>query len=389
MPSAACQRGSSHHPSACRYEAALTAAQLAPDLDQLDDADLTEIGERGITLSGGQKQRVALARAVYADADVYILDDPLSAVDAHVGQALFAQCIAGALRSKTVLLVTNALHVVHRADQVVWLVEGEVRKRGTYAEVSADPEFEEMVGQHVMPEDTDAGEGAPGARPAGKPAAVEGGKGGKEGEGGKGGARMNVGAGDAKNLTGALRPRFCRACCACTGPVAAPCDVAHLPVRVRLIATIQQLGRHCTLSRTRVYHGNSSFVAAPTARHQHGLAPCLPVCAHAGKEERLSGNIGWRVIISYVRAGGGLPWFLSLMLLYGIEQGARVYTDAWVGQWAAKQYGDRGNLFYLGIYGLLAVGFGFATYMRSIDFVFGCVRPPCLRFWRAVLLCCR
>ena len=101
-----------------RYQAALTAAQLAADLEQLPDGDLTEIGERGVTLSGGQKQRVSIARAVYADADVIILDDPLSAVDSHVGRALFQDCICGALRGKTVLLVTNALHFLHAADQV-------------------------------------------------------------------------------------------------------------------------------------------------------------------------------------------------------------------------------------------------------------------------------
>jgi ATP-binding cassette, subfamily C (CFTR/MRP), member 1 len=79
---------------------------------------LTEIGERGVTLSGGQKQRVSIARAVYADADVVIMDDPLSAVDAHVGKALFEDCIVEALAEKTVILVTNALNFLHVADQV-------------------------------------------------------------------------------------------------------------------------------------------------------------------------------------------------------------------------------------------------------------------------------
>ncbi len=74
-----------------RYRTALEAAQLGPDLAILPNGDLTEIGDRGITLSGGQKQRVSIARAVYADADVYLLDDPLSAVDSHVGRALFEQ----------------------------------------------------------------------------------------------------------------------------------------------------------------------------------------------------------------------------------------------------------------------------------------------------------
>jgi ATP-binding cassette subfamily C (CFTR/MRP) protein 1 len=156
-----------------RYRAALTAAQLGTDLEQFTCGDMTEIGERGVTLSGGQKQRVAIARAVYADADVYVLDDPLSAVDAHVGAALFEECLRGPLHGKTVLLVTNALQHVHRADQLVWLVNGEIKRQGSYEEVSSDPDFVELVGAHVIAEDDDD-EGAGGEKilarkaPAGK-----------------------------------------------------------------------------------------------------------------------------------------------------------------------------------------------------------------------------
>lgn len=77
-----------------RYRRVIKACALEPDLETLAAGDLTEIGEKGINLSGGQKQRVALARAVYSDADVYLLDDPLSAVDAHVAQHLFEQVIS-------------------------------------------------------------------------------------------------------------------------------------------------------------------------------------------------------------------------------------------------------------------------------------------------------
>jgi ABC-type sulfate/molybdate transport systems ATPase subunit len=175
----------------CRYKRALTAAQLATDLDELPDSDLTEIGERGVTLSGGQKHRVSIARAIYADADVYILDDPLSAVDAHVGKALFDQCICGALKGKTVLLVTNALQHVHRADTVIWLVDGVIKKQGPHAVVHADPEFSELVGSHVIAEDVTEGEliGA-GDKKAAKDAGVL--------------AKMNVSGGDDRNLTGVL-----------------------------------------------------------------------------------------------------------------------------------------------------------------------------------------
>jgi len=72
-----------------------------------------KIGERGINLSGGQKQRVSLARAVYSNRDIFLLDDPLSAVDAHVGKHIFEQCIKKELKGKSVILVTHQLQVTH------------------------------------------------------------------------------------------------------------------------------------------------------------------------------------------------------------------------------------------------------------------------------------
>ena len=81
--------------------------QLGPDLKQLVNGLDTEIGERGVNISGGQKARLSLARACYSDADTYLLDDPLSAVDPHVAKKLFNVCLRGYLREKAVVLVTH------------------------------------------------------------------------------------------------------------------------------------------------------------------------------------------------------------------------------------------------------------------------------------------
>ncbi|OBZ72274.1 Oligomycin resistance ATP-dependent permease YOR1 [Grifola frondosa] len=120
-----------------KYWKAVENASLLPDLQVLADGDLTEIGEKGINLSGGQKQRVNIARALYYDADVVIFDDPLSAVDAHVGKALFADAIIGALRSrgKTVILVTHALHFLSQCDHVYTMENGRIEEQGTYDEL--------------------------------------------------------------------------------------------------------------------------------------------------------------------------------------------------------------------------------------------------------------
>ncbi|KAG8903099.1 hypothetical protein FRC01_009328, partial [Tulasnella sp. 417] len=117
-----------------RYWSAVQDASLLSDLEILPDGDLTEIGEKGINLSGGQKQRVNIARALYHDSDIVILDDPLSAVDAHVGEALFNNAILGALKNKgkTVILVTHALHFLHHVDYIYNIVDGKIVEQGTY-----------------------------------------------------------------------------------------------------------------------------------------------------------------------------------------------------------------------------------------------------------------
>jgi ATP-binding cassette, subfamily C (CFTR/MRP), member 1 len=99
----------------------------------LPNGSETEIGEKGINLSGGQKARVSLARATYSDADVILLDDPLSAVDAHVGEALLNECLLnGPLAGKTRVLVTHALHVLDRTDYIYFMDGGKIVEEGSF-----------------------------------------------------------------------------------------------------------------------------------------------------------------------------------------------------------------------------------------------------------------
>nr|XP_031322068.1 multidrug resistance-associated protein 4 isoform X2 [Camelus dromedarius] len=117
-----------------RYEKVIKACALKKDLQLLEDGDLTVIGDRGTTLSGGQKARVNLARAVYQDADIYLLDDPLSAVDAEVSRHLFELCICQALHGKITILVTHQLQYLKAASQILILKDGEMVQKGTYTE---------------------------------------------------------------------------------------------------------------------------------------------------------------------------------------------------------------------------------------------------------------
>lgn len=118
-----------------RYNSVLNSCCLRPDLAILPSSDLTEIGERGANLSGGQRQRISLARALYSDRSIYILDDPLSALDAHVGNHIFNSAIRKHLKSKTVLFVTHQLQYLVDCDEVIFMKEGCITERGTHEEL--------------------------------------------------------------------------------------------------------------------------------------------------------------------------------------------------------------------------------------------------------------
>nr|POE49106.1 oligomycin resistance atp-dependent permease yor1 [Quercus suber] len=129
-----------------QYDIVIDAAGLRPDLELLPFGDQTEIGERGITVSGGQKQRLNIARAIYFGADIVIMDDPLSAVDAHVGKHIMDNAICGLLKDKCRILATHQLHVLHRVDRIVWMKDGKIHKVSTFDELmSNDGEFQEMM----------------------------------------------------------------------------------------------------------------------------------------------------------------------------------------------------------------------------------------------------
>ncbi|KAH7286024.1 hypothetical protein KP509_33G055800 [Ceratopteris richardii] len=132
-----------------RYQKAIRASALEKDIQGFPFGDLTEIGERGLNMSGGQKQRLQLARAVYSDADIYLLDDPFSAVDAHTAADLFNNCVMGALAEKTVILVTHQVEFLPAVDCILVMREGEIQQSGRYNDLlHAGETFEQLVNAH-------------------------------------------------------------------------------------------------------------------------------------------------------------------------------------------------------------------------------------------------
>ncbi|KAF5366995.1 hypothetical protein D9758_003982 [Tetrapyrgos nigripes] len=118
-----------------RYWKAVKDSCLEPDLDMLPYGDMTEVGEKGVSLSGGQKQRLSICRAIYCDTDIQIFDDPLSALDAHVGKAVFHNVLRDAMAGKTRVLVTHALHFLPQVDYIYVVSDGRILERGTYTEL--------------------------------------------------------------------------------------------------------------------------------------------------------------------------------------------------------------------------------------------------------------
>ncbi|KAH9523860.1 Multidrug resistance-associated protein 1 [Bulinus truncatus] len=141
-----------------KYKTVVAACELERDFSILTAGDQTEIGEKGINLSGGQKQRVSVARAVYQDSDIYLLDDPLSAVDSHVGKALFDNVIGphGLLKDKTRILVTHGVHFLPQVDVIVVMNEGQISEVGSYEELLAhDGPFARFLKVHLSQEQLD------------------------------------------------------------------------------------------------------------------------------------------------------------------------------------------------------------------------------------------
>ncbi|KAH9063931.1 ABC transporter [Lactarius vividus] len=133
-----------------RYWKAVHDACLEPDLDVLPNGDMTEVGERGISLSGGQKQRMNICRAIYSRSDILIFDDPLSALDAHVGESVFNNVLLDSSSGATRILVTHALHFLPKVDHIYFMADGRITEHGTFDEMMANGDdfartFDEFV----------------------------------------------------------------------------------------------------------------------------------------------------------------------------------------------------------------------------------------------------
>ena len=135
-----------------RYYKILDICELNPDLESLIGGDMTEIGEKGINLSGGQRARINIARALYSNKDIYIFDDPISALDANVGKNIVKNCIVNYLEDKTRILITHALQHVYYADKIYYMRKGKIVWEGDYKSLLKQEffaEFQQKVNRNI------------------------------------------------------------------------------------------------------------------------------------------------------------------------------------------------------------------------------------------------
>ncbi|MBO6244003.1 MAG: ATP-binding cassette domain-containing protein, partial [Clostridia bacterium] len=128
-----------------KYNKVLNLCQLSEDLETFEGKDLTEIGEKGINLSGGQKVRISLARTIYNEPDIYLFDDPISALDANVGKKIMKNCIVKYLKGKTRIVVTHALSYLKYMDRIIYMKSGRIEWSGNYQEVQSQPFFADLA----------------------------------------------------------------------------------------------------------------------------------------------------------------------------------------------------------------------------------------------------
>ncbi|CAI5512620.1 unnamed protein product [Closterium sp. Naga37s-1] len=348
-----------------RYQRAIDVCALRHDLAMLAGGDMAEIGERGINLSGGQKHRVALARAVYARADVVLLDDPLSAVDTHVGRHLFTECICGELAGTTRVLVTHQLQYASHADVILVIRAGRVAAMGTFDELQArgvdlalwdekqqEPhEQRKATWQHGLAAATSpavitATAPEPIARSreaAHSPSSGRGSGGTGEAAGGSSGSSSGVAESD-NDLTRPLLPDSSTS--------------THPPAST-------------TAPAARSGSAGSSGGTAGGGKKQRAVGQLVE------EEGRAEGGVAAGVYWEYLRAWGGRAgWLMPVLVLavFGVSQSLKVASDAWLAVWTAKtSQGSSSAPFFLLVYSLATLATGLLSSLRGVLLALGCL----------------
>ena len=316
-----------------QYREALDVACMEADVEQLPHGDETEIGEKGITLSGGQKQRTAIARAVYADADLVVMDDPLSALDAHVGKDLFRKCIRGALREKAVLLVTHQLQFVNQADHVIVMSQGKIAERGTYDElVTKEGSVFKALMESYHGEESDS-ESEPGDDEKLDTEAAE---------------DMGGESSDEEARLGELTESAVATKAGAPGLDPSPSRSSKDLRKSKDLAPL-------AAAAAGVAGGGAEIKAKMDSTDTGNTIT---------KEARGEGAISFKTYKTYVSKMGSPMWLLFLLAMVTFERLLSVYTSVWLAYWSENHY-DLPQGDYLAIYAGIGIGQAAVSWART------------------------
>lgn len=301
------------------YQKAIDACALKDDLAILPDGDETQVGEKGISLSGGQKARLSLARAVYARADVYLLDDPLSAVDEHVGNHIIENVLGetGLLATKARILATNSIPVLSHANAISMISNGQIVEAGSYDEVMAS-----RKGIYALLKEF--------------------------------GKKSNANSNDVSDTESSLTAVDARNIAIEEAPVPLTDDYQ----------TRQRRGSHHTLRRA----STASFVK-PRVDYEESK--------RVTKQEREhieQGKVKWDVYIEYAKACNplALAVYFFFLLCYG---GLSVSSGFWLKHWSDENTKAGSNKhvgMYLGVYFALCIGSSLSSVLYTLTLWVGC-----------------
>ncbi|EZG83063.1 putative multidrug resistance-associated protein 1 [Gregarina niphandrodes] len=359
-----------------RYQKVVKACALEADFAILADGDLTEIGERGVNLSGGQKQRIALARAVYFDADVYLLDDVLSAVDTHVAAHIYKHVLRGLLRHKAVVMATHRFECLHSATQIYLLRPGQLpRVFSSLAEAYTDADFSQLANSDAQqsPRNVNGSEwGSP------TDSELGGGGGGKVRGGRLGSGRLGkdsprqpyrswdfgyVGAGPEGALNGpGLLSKLVVSAPLAYGLVETAAPVASMVTTTSSVPMDEMTFDEMTVDESNGLQTVDSQVLNGAAVSEFGHGDNLSKEKRDGKkrgkpqtlverEMMGEGQVGKEVYLCYIQAGGGVVVMALLVFLLVSTYGVSVGSTFWLSYWSDHSGKDMTVARGLGTYG--------------------------------------
>lgn len=315
------------------YQRVVAACALVDDFKMFADGDATEVGERGISLSGGQKARISLARAVYSRSDTYLLDDPLSSVDAHVAHHLFEQVIGpnGLLSGKARILCTNAIPFCQSADELILLREGRIVERGSFETVlEHDGELKKLIDEfgkqtsddHRPPEDQEA-----------TPKEI--------GSSADGSTHAHTTDSGSSSLTKAS----------------------------------SNLTKPTTIEKDEGFMRRSSMVPAAERKQDALRALRDGTALKKNREQKATGSVKKTIYRQYARATGTAA-ILIYLLTVALQPVSAILTSVWLKHWSSAnaEAGEMRHVgFYLGVYALLGCLTSFLAFVNGIMLYTVCV----------------